>query len=79
MIAYTAIFASMLSQLFFLRGVSLIGANRAGLFINLVPIFAALLAVAILGESFLPYHLAGLTLVLGGIAMAERFGEHRSR
>jgi drug/metabolite transporter (DMT)-like permease len=76
-IAYTAIFPSMLSQLFFIRGVAMLGANRAGLFINLVPIFAALLAVSILGEHFRTYHLIGLALVLGGITMAERFGEHR--
>ena len=77
-IAYTAIFPSMLSQLFFIRGVAMIGPNRAGLFINLVPIFAAILAVLILAESFRPYHLAGMLLVLGGIGLAERFGAHRS-
>jgi drug/metabolite transporter (DMT)-like permease len=77
-IAYTAIFPSMLSQLFFIRGVAMLGPNRAGLFINLVPIFAAVLAIMILGELFRAYHLAGLVLVLGGIAMAERFGEHRN-
>ena len=76
-IAYTAIFASILSQLFFIRGVAILGANRAGLFINLVPIFGAILAVAILSESFQLYHLSGISLVLAGIAMAERFGEHR--
>jgi len=77
-IAYTALFPSMLSQLFFIRGVALLGANRAGVFINLVPIFGALLAVVILGEAFELYHLAGLLLVLGGIALAERFGERRA-
>ena len=77
-IAYTAIFPSMVSQIFFIRGVAILGANRAGLFINLVPIFGALLAVLILGEYFRFYHLVGLALVLSGIAMAERFGEHRS-
>ncbi len=77
-IAYTAIFPSMVGQLFFIRGVAILGANRAGLFINLVPIFGALLAVLILGESFRAYHMVGLALVLGGIAMAERFAEHRS-
>jgi drug/metabolite transporter (DMT)-like permease len=77
-IAYTAIFPSMVSQIFFIRGVAILGANRAGLFINLVPIFAALLAVLILGESFQPHHMLGLALVLGGIVMAERFAEHRS-
>lgn len=72
-VVYTAIFPSLLSQVFFIRGVSMIGPNRAGLFINLVPIFGALLAVLLLGEDFRAYHLAGLVLVLGGIALAERF------
>ncbi len=45
--------------------------GRAGLFVNLVPIFGALLAVLILGEPFAAYHAVGLTLVLGGIWLAE--------
>lgn len=72
-IAYTAALPAVVSQLFFMRGVELIGSNRAGVFINLVPIFGALLAVMILGESFQSFHLLGLILVLGGIAAAERF------
>ena len=47
---YCAVFPSFLSQIFFMRGVELIGPARAGVFINLVPIFAAILAVSILGE-----------------------------
>jgi drug/metabolite transporter (DMT)-like permease len=74
-IAYTAVFPSLLSQVFFIRGVAMLGANRAGLFINLVPVFGALLAVVLLGERFRLYHLAGMALVLGGIALAERFRE----
>lgn len=71
-LAYVVIFPSLLSQLFFARGVELIGANRAGQFINLVPIFGAVLAVIVLGEQFRWYHAIGLLLVLGGIALAER-------
>lgn len=75
-LAYVVIFPSLLSQLFFARGVELMGANRAGQFINLVPIFGAVLAVVVLGEQFRWYHAAGLLLVLGGIALAEqRTGE----
>lgn len=73
-IAYTAIFPSVMSQLFFMRGVELIGSNRAALFINLVPIFGSLLAVLLLGESFRAYHLISLMLVFSGVWMAERFG-----
>jgi len=72
-VAYTAVFPSLLSQVFYIRGVAMLGPNRAGLFINLVPIFGALLAVLLLGEVFRPFHLTGLVLVLGGIALAEHF------
>ena len=47
---------SLLSQIFFIRGVELIGPARAGLFVNLVPVFGALLAVMLLGEPFALYH-----------------------
>lgn len=69
--AYVAIFPALLAQVFFIRGVELIGANRASLFINLVPIFGTLLAVIILGEAFEPYHAVALVMVLGGIWLSE--------
>jgi drug/metabolite transporter (DMT)-like permease len=70
-IAYTAIFPSILSQVFYIRGVELIGANRAGLFINLVPIFGTVLSVIILGEDFRAFHAIAMALVFGGIWLAE--------
>jgi drug/metabolite transporter (DMT)-like permease len=73
-IAYTAIFPSILAQIFYIRGVELIGANRAGLFINLVPIFGTLLSIVILGEAFHAYHGLALALTLGGIWLAELSG-----
>ncbi len=73
-VGYTAILPSIVSQAFYIRGVELIGANRAGLFINLVPIFGTLLSIMILGEDFHLYHAAALALVLGGIALAEYSG-----
>jgi drug/metabolite transporter (DMT)-like permease len=69
---YVAIMPSLLSQIFFMRGVELIGPARAGLFVNLVPVFGALLAVLLLGEPFATYHALGLVLVLGGIWLAEQ-------
>lgn len=72
---YVIIFPTLVAQLAFARGVELIGSNRAGLFVNLVPIFGSLLAVLILGEQFRWYHLAGMTLVLAGIALAEKVAD----
>lgn len=71
-ILYIALFPSLVAQLFYMRGVELIGANRAGLFANLVPILGPILAVIILGERFAAYHAVALALVLGGIWLAER-------
>jgi drug/metabolite transporter (DMT)-like permease len=69
---FVAVFPSCLAQLCFLRGVDLIGPERAGVFMNLVPVFAAILGVALLGERFAPYHAVALALVLGGITLTQR-------
>lgn len=71
-IALVALFPSFLAQIMFIRGVEIIGPGRAGTFINLVPVFAAIIAVAYLGEDFRVYHGVALALVLGGIWLAER-------
>ncbi|MGB0690405.1 MAG: EamA family transporter, partial [Candidatus Puniceispirillum sp.] len=72
LVIYCAIFPSLLAQVLFMRGVELAGSNRAGLYVNLVPVFAALFAVMMLGEVMHLYHIISLVLVLGGIYMAER-------
>jgi len=73
-IAYIVIFPSLLGQVFYIRAVELIGANRAGLFINLLPIWGAILAVALLGEAFNLYHAVALAIILAGISLAEYGG-----
>jgi drug/metabolite transporter (DMT)-like permease len=71
-VLYVAIFPSCLAQLFYLRGVDLIGPGRAGVFVNLVPVFAAILAVLVIPEPFAPFHAVALALVVGGIWLAQR-------
>jgi drug/metabolite transporter (DMT)-like permease len=70
--AYCILFPSLLSQLFFIRGVELIGAARASLCVNLVPVFGAFLMIAA-GEAFLWSHAFALLLVLTGVLIAERY------
>ena len=70
--AWVAIFPSTLSQLFYLRGVDLIGPGRAGVFVNLVPVFSAVLAVVLIDEPFAAFHAVALVLVIGGIWLAQR-------
>ena len=68
---YIAIIPSFLSQIFFMRGVDLIGPGSAGLYANLVPIFSAIMAVLLLSEEFALFHLAAMLLVFGGIGLFE--------
>ena len=69
---YTVVFPSLIAQSLYIRGVEMIGPNRANLFINLVPVFGALLAVMIVGEELHLFHVFALACVLGGITLAER-------
>ncbi|RCS59635.1 DMT family transporter [Parvibium lacunae] len=69
---YLAVGPSLLSYLCWDRGVSLIGAPAAGVFINFIPIFAAFLAVMFLGESFHLYHALGLGLLLAGVGLINK-------
>jgi len=74
-LTFIALGPSLASQVFYIRGVELIGPGRAGLFSNLVPPFGALFAVLILGEEFHTYHALAMMFGLGGIFIAERFGK----
>jgi drug/metabolite transporter (DMT)-like permease len=71
-LAFVALGPAFISQLMYMRGVELIGPGRAGVFVNLVPAFGAIMAVVILGEPFAAYHVLALVLVVGGIAIAQR-------
>jgi len=71
-LVYAALGPAFLAQVFYMRGVQLIGPSRAGVFVNLVPVFGALLAVALLGEPLQAYHLAALALVALGIVIAQK-------
>jgi drug/metabolite transporter (DMT)-like permease len=62
---------SLVAQIFFIQGVGLIGPGRAGVFVNLVPVFASVMAILFLGETFEYHHALSLLLVLGGIGLSE--------
>ena len=71
---YLAIFASILSFLFWNNAVLVLGPNTTGIFIYLVPVFTAGLAYATLGEALNMYHAAGGAMILAGLLLATRGG-----
>ena len=70
-VAYVAIFPSVLAFAAWNRGVEMIGANRSGPFVHLVPIYTAILASTLLGEHLAAYHVAGFALILSGVWLAS--------
>ncbi|MZR29678.1 DMT family transporter [Sneathiella litorea] len=71
-VAIAALFPSIVAQISFMNGVSILGPGRAGIFVNLVPIFASIFAVTLLDEPFEIFHGVALVLVLFGIWLSER-------
>jgi drug/metabolite transporter (DMT)-like permease len=73
-VAYVAIFPSVVAYICLTRGVELIGANRSGIFLHMIPLFGALLAIGLLGEPLRVFHVIGFALILCGVALASRKG-----
>ncbi|HYF62771.1 MAG TPA: DMT family transporter [Herpetosiphonaceae bacterium] len=71
-VAYIALFPSILAYLCYNRGVELVGANVAGLFIHLMPVFGSIMAMIFLNERLHWFHAAGLLLILIGIVLTAR-------
>lgn len=69
-VAYVVVFASLLAYVCFNRGIEVLGPNKGGLFLHLVPAFAALLAFVFLGERLQGFHAFGIAAIVVGIVLA---------
>lgn len=70
-VAFAAVFPSIVAQASFIKGVEELGGNLAGIYINLLPIWGAILGVGLLGELFAWYHGLAILLVVGGVLLAQ--------
>ena len=73
-IVTVALFSSVLAYIFWNHGVAQVGANVAGLFVHLMPVFGVLLAWVFLDERLALFHVAGIALILSGIGITSRLG-----
>src|SRR5688572_32403764 len=69
---YVGIFPSFVGYVFWNRGVAEVGPNVAGLFVHLMPAFGAFLGWLLLDERIYAFHLAGIALILAGIALTAK-------
>lgn len=69
---YVGVFPSFVGYIFYNRGVGEVGANKASLFIHLMPVFGTILSAIFLGEVPLWYHYAGIALIFTGIGLTMK-------
>ena len=69
---YVVLFPGLASFICWIKGIAIIGANRSGIFLHLMPIFSTMLAILIFKEKFMIYHLVGAILIISGIFLSSK-------
>ncbi len=70
-LTYVVFFPGLAAFFFWIKGISIIGANRAGIFLHLMPIIGALMAMIIFKEKFMIYHFLGAIFIIAGITLSN--------
>jgi len=71
-LSYVVLFPGLASFICWIKGIALIGSNRSGIFLHLMPIFSTLLAIIIFNEKFMNFHLFGATFIIVGIFLSSK-------
>ncbi len=72
LVLFAGIPASLIAPFLWIEGVHRMGANTSSIFMNLVPIFTAIIAVLFLHETLQSYHYIGGGITLLGVLLAQR-------
>ncbi len=74
-LSYVVLFPGLASFFFWIKGISIVGSNRSGIFLHMMPIFSTLMAILIFKEKFMTYHFIGAMLIIAGIVLSSK-GRH---
>jgi drug/metabolite transporter (DMT)-like permease len=69
---YVVLFAGLGAYIFWNKGVSIVGPNKAGIFLHLMPVFSSFMAIFILNEKLMNFHVIGATLIIAGIYLSSK-------
>ncbi|WP_047678490.1 MULTISPECIES: DMT family transporter [Xenorhabdus] len=72
LVLFAGIPASIIAPYLWIQGVIRLGANMTSIFMNLAPVFTAIIAIAVLHEKMYSYHLIGGGIVLAGVILAQQ-------
>ncbi len=73
---FVVLFSGLASFIFWIKGISLIGANRSGVFLHLMPILSAVMAMILFDEKLMLYHILGTFFILTGIIFSNKKSNH---
>ena len=71
-LGYVVLFPGLASFILWIKGISMIGANRSGVFLHLMPILSAIMAMIIFKEKFMIYHVLGAIFIITGIFLSNK-------
>ena len=71
-LSYVVLLPGLAAFFFWIKGISIIGANRAGVFLHLMPIFGSLMAIVLFDEKFMFYHFLGAIFIIAGITLSNK-------
>ncbi len=71
-LTYVVLFPGLASFILWIKGIGIIGSNRSGIFLHLMPIFSTIMAIVIFKEKFMIYHLIGAILIITGIILSSK-------
>ena len=71
-LSYVVLFPGLAAFFFWIKGISIIGANRAGVFLHLMPVFGSIMAMILFDEKFMIYHLLGALFIIAGITLSNK-------
>jgi drug/metabolite transporter (DMT)-like permease len=71
-LSYVVLLPGLASFILWIKGISIIGANRSGVFLHLMPIMSAIMAMIIFNEKFMFYHMLGACFIISGILLSNK-------
>ena len=71
-LSYVVLFPGLASFFFWIKGISIIGSNRSGIFLHLMPIFSTIMAILIFKEKFMVFHFIGSVLIITGLVLSSK-------
>ena len=71
-LSYVVLLPGLASFILWIKGISMIGANRSGVFLHLMPIFSAIMAMIFFNEKFMFYHILGACFIVTGILLSNK-------